>query len=146
MKAFGFDVKTQNFGYFGVRRCGVCNSLQDVDLLKFKGIIRFLFLPIKTVKEKRFLACQKCGACFEINDDLWNYYKTYKERYSKRTTDEILKYIIAIDKDLQQNQINLMLDSEESKKSISMIFNELLQKYNNPNNLEELISVYFSKQ
>ena len=51
-----------------------------------------------------------------------------------------------IDTDLLEQNLNLKCEDKLSQSSLNMIFNNLIKKFGNPNNLEELISVYFSKE
>lgn len=145
MKFFGTDVKTEEKGYFGIRRCTECNALRDVNLVEIYGTERMFFIPIKKLGLKRFLVCSSCNAALEINKDLWNYYKTYP-RFDKHTTDQIVQTLKQIDLDLADNNVDLKIGSKESVSSLDMIYKNLIRKFGNPNNLEELISVYFSKE
>ena len=145
MKFFGTDVKTEEKGYFGIRRCTECNALRDVNLVDIHGTERMFFIPIKKLGLKRFLVCSTCNAALEINKDLWNYYKTYS-RFDKHTTDQIVQTLKQIDLDLADNNVDLKIGSKESVSSLDMIYKNLIRKFGNPNNLEELISVYFSKE
>ena len=145
MKFLGTDIKTDEKGYFGVRRCTECNALKDVNLIEVHGIERVFFMPIKKLGLKRFLICSSCGAALEINNDLWNYYSTYS-RFDKPTTDQIVQTLKQIDLDLANQNLNLKTGTKESLSSLDMIYKNLIRKFGNPNNLEELISVYFSKE
>lgn len=145
MKFFGLDVKTNEKGYFGVRRCTECKALRDVNLVEINGVERVCFIPTKKLASKRFLICTTCGAALEINNDLWNYYKTYN-RFDKPTTDKVVQTLKQIDTDLTEQNLNLRCEDNLSQSSLNMIFNNLIKKFGNPNNLEELISVYFSKE
>lgn len=145
MKFIGTDVKKNNKGYFGVRKCQNCNKLQDVNLIELQGRECFFFIPYKNLQVKRFLICNTCGAGFEIDDDLWHYYSSYDYRFDKTTTNEIVHTLTDIEKNLKANNVILNLEDGISEASINMIFDNLCEKYNNPKNVEELISVYFSK-
>lgn len=144
MKVFGVDVKQKNKGYFGIRKCEVCGGLRDVNLIEVSGCEKFLCVPIKKLGIRRFLMCTTCGACFEINEDLWNYYSQYKFRFDKATTDQVISALNSISEDLAKNDICLKFEDKASQHSINMIFNNLCKKFNNPENLSEIISVYFS--
>lgn len=144
MKIFGRDVTETKKGYFGVRRCTICKALRDVNLLELKGVERFLFLPVKRLGIQRYLICEKCGAGLQINDDLWNYYKTYEYRFTKETTDEIVKTLDKIAIDLKANHIELNYNDKSCENSLNMIYRNLCKQFSNPENVEELISVYFS--
>ena len=145
MKFFGLDVKTSEKGYFGVRRCSECKSLRDVNLIEINGVERFFFMPRKTHPTKHFLICATCGAALEINKDLWHYYQTY-DRFDKQTTDQVVNTLQQIDSDLNSQNLNLKCEDKSSQTSLNLIFNNLTKKFGNPNNLEELISVYFSRE
>ena len=145
MKFFGLDVKTDEKGYFGIRRCTECKALRDVNLVEICGVERMFFVPVKKHACKRFLICTTCGAALEINNDLWNYYKTY-DRFDKSTTDKVVQTLQQIDSDLVDQNLNLKCEDKLSETSLNMIYEGLIKKYGNPNNLEELISVYFSKE
>jgi len=145
MKFFGLDVKTNEKGYFGVRRCTECKSLRDVNLVEITGVERMFFIPVKKLANKRFLICTTCGAALEINNDLWNYYNTYN-RFDKSTTDKVVETLQQIDSDLTDKNLSLKCDDKISQSSLNLIYDGLIKKFGNPNNLEELISVYFSKE
>ena len=144
MKFFGLNIKTKEKGYFGVRRCTECNALRDVNLVEIYGTERMFFIPTKKLNVKRFLICTSCGAALEINNDLWNYYKTYN-RFDKPTTDKVVQTLKQIDVDLANKNVDLRCEDKTSQTSLNLIFNNLIKKFGNPNNLEELISVYFSR-
>ncbi|MBQ8430899.1 MAG: hypothetical protein IJX26_03020 [Clostridia bacterium] len=145
MKFWGVDVKSREKGYFGIRKCSECGKLQDVDLLEVDGFKCYCFFPIKKLGTKRFLVCSKCGAALEISKDLWNYYEKYDFRFDKPTTDEIVAKLNNINLDLATNNIELNLKSPESQQSLNMIYDNLCKMYNNPENVEEIISVYFQQ-
>lgn len=145
MKFFGLDIKTNEKGYFGVRRCTGCKTLRDVNLVEIYGVERVCFIPVKKLSSKRFLICTTCGAALEINNDLWNYYKTYN-RFDKTTTDRVVQTLEQIDNDLSKQNLDLRCEDKFSEPSLNMIYDGLIKKFGNPNNLEELISVYFSKE
>ena len=145
MKFIGTDVVTYEKGYFGVRRCGNCKDVRDVKLIEMCGKERLLFIPIKNIGKKRFLICEKCGAALEINDDLWNFYKSYP-RFDKDTTDEVLTTLKQIENNLNVSNVKLSCTDKLSENSLNMIYDSLNKRFNNPGNVEELISVYFSKE
>lgn len=145
MKFFGLNVKTEEKGYFGVRRCNNCKDIKDVKLMEVTGTENMFFIPIKKLGTKRFLICEKCGAALEINEDLWNFYKTY-DRFDKSTTDQVVQTLKQIDVNLNNSNVKLDCKDKFSENSINMIYDTLFKKFGNPNNLEELISVYFSKE
>lgn len=144
MKLFGVDTKEKNLGYFGIRKCDVCGDFRDVNLLEVKGTDRFFAIPVKSLGVRRFLTCTKCGACFEISEDLWNYYCEYEYRFDKQTTDKIFDTLKDISKHLKEKNINLKFDDKSSEHSINLIFNNLCKKFSNPENVGEIMSVYFS--
>lgn len=145
MKFFGVDTKEKDLGYFGIRKCDVCEDFRDVNLIEVTGIDRFFAIPIKKLGTRRFLTCTKCGACFEINEDLWNYYCEYEYRFDKQTTDQIFDTLKNIAHDLKEKNINLKFDDKASEHSINLIFNNLCKKFANPENVGEIMSVYFSQ-
>lgn len=144
MKLFGRDVLKKDFGYFGIRRCDVCKTLRDVDLLEITGVERFLGIKTKNLGVRRFLVCSKCGASFEINADLWNYYSRYAYRFNKQTTDQVVAMLDGINGDLKQNNVILKLGDKTSLHSLNLIYHNLCKKFDNPDNIEEIMSVYFS--
>ena len=146
MKLFGTDVKKIEKGYFGIRKCENCKALKDVDLVEMQGKERIFCVPIKNLGSRRFLVCKDCGAAFEITEDLWNYYQQYEYRFDKSTTDEVIRTLDEITKDLNSNNINLSFKDKSSEQSINLIYHNLCKKFNNPENISELISVYFSAQ
>ena len=145
MKFWGIDIKQKNNGYFGVRRCTNCNQIRDVELMELQGKKCVCFFPVKDLGTKRFLICSHCTAALEINDDLWEYYSKYDYRFDKQTTDEIVDTLKNINNTLTSKEINLDFDSKDSQSALNLIYDKLCAKYNNPQNLEEIISVYFSK-
>ena len=145
MKFFGIDSKQINKGYFGVRRCSQCNQINDVNLVDLTGTQCVCFFPIKKYPTRHFLVCSNCGAALEINEDLWNYYNSYPYRFDKKTTDEIVATLDVIDQDLKQQGVNIKCGEEKNVNSLNMIFDSLCKKFDNPQNVEELVSVYFSK-
>lgn len=144
MKLFGIDAKEKDHGYFGVRKCEVCGDFRDVNLIEVVGTERFFAIPLKKLGTRRFLACARCGACFEVNKDLWNYYCGYKYRFNKETTDQVLSTLKQIDDDLKSNNVSLKFDDKIYEHSINLMFKNLCKKFNNPENVEEIMSVYFS--
>jgi len=145
MKFFGIDVKENSKGYFGVRYCQNCKKLMDVNLVELQGKECFFFVPIKQTPVKRFLVCNSCGAAFELDEDLWHYYSSYSYRFDKSTTQEIVQTLQDIEKNLKENNVKLACEDKLSEASLNMIYKNLCEKYPNPQNVEELISVYFSK-
>lgn len=144
MRFFGVDTSKKDNGYFGIRKCEVCGDLRDVNLIELTGTERFFGIPIKKLGIRRFLMCTSCGACFEINEDLWNYYCQYEYRFDKSTTDEVIHTLKEINEDLKKNNIILKFEDKSSEHSINMIFHNLCRKFNNPENISEIMSVYFS--
>ena len=143
MRLFGLDIMQKNMGYFGVRRCTECGGLKDVEYVKLKAVFRVFGLPIPLKTLKRFLVCDKCGAAFEVSDELWDYYKTYyNKRFSKAKTDELLGILIKIDATVADNSVDY---KEKCYTTVlDMIYNSLIKKFPNGKNLEEVLSVYFS--
>lgn len=141
MKIFSKKTIKKNFGYFGKRRCGKCQTLNDVDLVKARLYACFLGLPIFPLKEKKLLVCQKCGAYMEIGQKLWEYYcKCNITRFSKEKADEIFGIVFEIDVATNlSNEKNIIL----KQKMIDEIFVSLAKKYENPFAIEEILSVYF---
>jgi len=145
MKFFGLDTKQIKKGYFGVRRCTNCNSLNDVNLVELNTTQCVCFFSIKKYPTRHFLVCSNCGAVLELNQDLWNYYNSYPYRFDKKTTDEIVSTLNNIDRDLQQQGVDIKCGEEKNLNSLNMIFDGLCKKFDNPKNVEELVAVYFSK-
>lgn len=144
MKLFGVDTKTQDKGYFGVRRCDVCGDFRDVNLVEITGTERFFGIPVKNLGKRRFMMCTTCGACFEINEDLWNYYCQYEYRFDKTTTDNVIATLKVIADDLKKSNIQLKFDDKACEHSINLIYHNLCRKFHNPENISEIMSVYFS--
>ena len=143
MKLFGLDVREQNYGYFGVRKCCNCDAIRDVTYIKLAPVLRLLGLPISLGKARRFLVCTKCGAAFDVPEELWEHYKTYyNQRYSKSKTDELLSILIKIDANIADNTVDYRNKGYDSV--LEMIYNSLIGKFGNGKNLEEVISVYFN--
>lgn len=145
MKLLGYDIKEENKGYFGVRRCTECgNNLRDVDLTVLSKCFYILGIPIKTVEQKHFLVCKNCKASLHLNTKMWKYYATYlNERFSKRTTDEILNTLSTMNKDLVKNGINLNSEDEAFLPSLDLIYKKMVEKYGTWQNVEEIISVFY---
>lgn len=145
MKFFGKDIKQINKGYFGVRRCNVCNNeLRDVELVELYAVNRVCFVPISQRLLKRILVCKHCNAYMEIDDKLWGYYNTYyNQRFSKATTDSIVSMLTTMNKDLEKNGIKLGIDDKQSEKSLDLIYKSLTEKYQVYQNVEEIISVFY---
>ena len=143
MKLFGLDIVQQNLGYFGVRRCSECGGLKDVDYVKIRAVFRLFGIPIPLQTLKRFLVCSKCGAAFDISDELWEYYKSYyNKRFSKSKTDELISILIKVDANIADNSVDYSARGYNS--ILDMIYESLIKKFPNSKNLEEVISVYFS--
>ena len=59
MKFLGRELKEVDKGYFGVRRCTICNEhLRDVNLVEIYATNYVCFVPIKSTIVKRILVCQ----------------------------------------------------------------------------------------
>ena len=145
MKFFGKDVKQVNKGYFGVRRCNVCNDeLRDVELVELYAVNRVCFAPISQRLLKRILVCKQCNAYMEIDDKLWRYYNSYyNQRFNKSTTDSIISLLTTMNKDLEKNGVKLGVDDKISESSLDLIYRSLTQKYQVYQNIEEIISVFY---
>ena len=145
MKFFGKDITEVNKGYFGVRRCTICNeNLRDVDLVEIHATNYFCCIPIRSNIIKRILVCKHCKAYMEIDEKLWNYYASYyHKRLDKTTTDTIVKTLTDLSSDMAQNGIQLKVGDESSINSIDFIFNKLCNKYGVCENIEEIISVFY---
>jgi hypothetical protein len=145
MKFLGKDIKEVNKGYFGVRRCTICNEhLRDVDLIEIHCTNYFCFIPLRSTIIKRILVCTNCKAYMEIDDKLWKYYSTYyNHRFDKQTTDGIINTLSSISNTMAENGIALKVDDETSQKSLDLIFNSLCDKYGVSENVEEIVSVFF---
>lgn len=145
MKFFGKDVKQVDRGFFGIRRCTICDeALRDVNLVELWVTTNIFFVPIKSSCEKRLLVCQKCDACMEINDDLWEYYQTYlNRRFNKATTHEIVGTLTQLDNQMRDKGVNLSIDDKSMEASINLIYNSLVEKYKTWQNVEEIVSVFY---
>lgn len=145
MKFFGKDVKEVNKGYFGVRRCSICNDeLRDVNLVELHVTNYFCFIPIKSEIVKRILVCSHCDAYMEINSKLWKYYETYyNDRFTKDTTDNIIGLLNAVSKEMDKKGVKLTMTDEACEKSLDVIYNGLIDKYGSEQNVEEIISVFY---
>lgn len=144
MKFVGIEVKENDKGYFGIRRCELCKQLRDVKLIELYGQSYLFFIPIKKLNPKRFLVCEKCGACFEISEKLWNYYKEYyPRRFDKKTTDSVVAVLNQINSSLVENNVNIKITDPTCKNSLDMIYQNLCKTFGNQKNIEEIMSVYF---
>lgn len=145
MKFFGKELKGADRGYFGVRRCTICEEeLRDVNLVEIHEITRVCFIPVRKTLVYRILVCQHCNSYMEINDDLWKYYSTYyNKRFDKATTDNIVKILTNISTEMEQNGVKLSIKDKEAEKSLDLIYNSLIDKYKVWENIEEIISVFF---
>lgn len=145
MKFFGKDVIQKDKGFFGVRRCTICDDvLRDVNLVELWVTTNVFFIPIKSWCEKRLLVCQKCGACMEINDELWKYYKTYlHKRFDKSVTHEIIGTLTNLENQMKNTGVNLSINSKTDEASINLIYNSLVEKYKTWQNVEEIVSVFY---
>lgn len=145
MKFFGKDLEEVNKGYFGVRRCTICNEeLRDVNLVEIYATNYVCFIPVRKTLICRMLVCQHCKSFMEISNDLWQYYSTYyNNRFNKATTDDIVNILTNISTQMEQNGVKLHLDDKESQQSFDLIYNSLAEKYKVWENVEEIISVFF---
>ena len=145
MKFLGRELKEVDKGYFGVRRCTICNEhLRDVNLVEIYATNYVCFVPIKSTIVKRILVCQHCKAYMEIDDKLWKYYATYyNKRFDKATTDSIVNTLTTLSNDMAQNGVKLRSGDEACHQSLDLIFNKLCDKYNVAENVEEIVSVFF---
>lgn len=145
MKFLGKDIKEVNKGYFGVRRCTICNEqLRDVNLVEIYATNYVCFIPVRKALINRLLVCQNCKAFMKVDDKLWSYYATYyNHRFNKNTTDEIVNVLTALSKDMEQNGVKLDIDDESSQKSLDLIYKSLCEKYGTQENIEEIISVFY---
>ena len=146
MKFLGKEIKEYNKGYFGVRRCTVCdNQLRDVDWAEICERTNICFVPVYKRTISHILICKTCNAYMTINDKLWKYYSKYLgERFSKGTTDEIVTTIKKVDKELQNNGVKLSVEDSSADKSLDLIYNILVEKYGCAENVEEIISVFYN--
>lgn len=145
MKFFGKDIKEINKGYFGVRRCTICNEeLRDVNLVELHTTTNICFVPVGSSVAKRLLVCQKCGSYMELSDDLWQYYQGYyNRRFNKVTTDNIISTLSKMNKQLENNGVKLNLEDKTSGQSFDLIYKSLVEKYKVWENIEEIISVFY---
>ncbi len=145
MKFFGEDIKQVDKGYFGVRRCTICNDeLQDVNLVELNSNFNIFFIPVRKLASKHILVCQNCGAFMEINEELWKYYLSYlNKRFNKSTTDEIIQMLTDMNEQLITNGVKLELDNKYAQQSIDLIYRSMVEKYKVCENVEELISVFY---
>ncbi len=146
MKFFGKEIKEYNRGYFGIRRCTVCNNqLRDVDLADVYERFNVCFLPLYKRTFAHILVCKTCNAYMEIDNKLWTYYAKYlPSRFNKNTTDEIMSTIKKVDNELQNNGVKLNIDDTSSDKSLDLIYKILVEKYGCAENIEEIISVFYN--
>lgn len=145
MKFFGKELKEVNKGYFGVRRCTICNEeLRDVNLVEVYLTNYICFIPVHKTLIYRMLVCQHCNSFMKINDDLWRYYSTYyNKRFSKSTTDDIVNILTDISTQMEENGVKLNIDDKEAQQSLDLIYNGLIEKYKVWENVEEIISVFY---
>jgi len=145
MKFLGKQITEVNKGYFGIRRCTVCNEqLRDVDLVEIHSTNYFCFIPTSSNITKRILVCNHCKAYMEINQKLWEYYSTYyNKRFDKETTDTIINTLSSLSNEMSKKGVTLSIDDESSIESIDLIFNTLCNKYKTTQNVEEIVSVFY---
>lgn len=145
MKFFGKDISKSNKGYFGVRRCTICNDeLRDVDLVEIYSTKYVCFVPVYKTLLKRILVCKHCDAYMELDEKLWRYYVTYyNKRFDKITTDNILQTLDKMTAEMKNNGITLSISDETSQQSLDLIYKSLCEKYNTQENVEEIVSVYY---
>lgn len=145
MKFIGKDISELNKGYFGVRRCTICNDeLRDVDLVEIYLTRYFCFIPVYKTLLKRILVCGHCKAYMELDEKLWKYYETYyNHRFDKATTDNILNTLNQMNKYMTDNGVKLSISDDSSQRSIDLIYKSLCEKYNICENVEEIVSVYY---
>ena len=145
MKIFGKEYKEENKGYFGVRRCNICNNeLRDVDLVEIYAVNYFCCIPVSRTLVKRVLVCQHCKAYMEIDDKLWKYYSSYYgERFSKDTTDDIVEMLTSMSNQMEKNGVKLEINDKFSASSLDLIYKSLTEKYHVWQNVEEIISVFY---
>lgn len=147
MKFLGKELKEFNKGYFGVRRCTICNEeLRDVNLVEIYSTNYICFIPVKYTVIKRILVCQHCKAYMEIDNKLWQYYSTYyNKRFNKFTTDNIIKTLTDLSNTMEQNGIKLNIEDEASQPALDLVYNTLCEKYKVCENIEEIVSVFYKK-
>ena len=145
MKFFGKELKQVNKGYFGVRRCTICNEeLRDVNLVEIYAVNHICFVPVSSTLVKRILVCQHCNSYMEISNSLWEYYSTYyNKRFNKPTTDNIIKTLINMNKQLEEKGVKLGIDDKTAEQSLDLIYKSLSQKYKVWENVEEIISIFY---
>ena len=145
MKIFGKELKEVNKGYFGVRRCTICNEeLRDVDLVEIYVTNRLFFIPISSKIIKRLLVCKHCNAYMEIDEKLWRYYNSYyNKRFDKNTTDNIIEILTTMTKQMELNGVKLSIDDKASESSLDLIFNNLTKKFKVEQNIEEIVSIFY---
>ena len=145
MKIFGKELKEVNKGYFGVRRCTICNEeLRDVDLVEIHAINRMFFIPVSSKIIKRLLVCKHCNAYMEIDEKLWRYYNSYyNKRFDKNTTDNIIEILTTMTKQMELNGVKLSIDDKASEPSLDLIYNNLTKKFKVEQNIEEIVSVFY---
>ena len=141
MKFIGKDLKEVNKGYFGIRRCTICNNeLRDVDLVELYATSYLFFIPIKSKIVKRLLVCKHCNAYMELSDDLWSFYSTYyNDRFNKSTTDNIVDTLTALSRETEQNGVKLNINDKACEASLDLIYQTLAEKYKVWQNVEEII-------
>ena len=145
MKFFGKELKDVKKGYFGIRRCTVCDEmLRDVDLVEMHAINYICFIPLRNKIIGRLLVCRHCNAFMEINNDLWEYYSTYyNQRFNKATTDTIVNTLSNISNQMELHGVKLNMEDKIYTKSIDLIYKSLAEKYGVCENIEEIISVFY---
>ena len=145
MKFLGKEIKDVDKGYFGVRRCTICDEqLRDVNLVEIYSTNHVCFVPLPKTLVSRILVCQHCHSYMEINNDLWRYYSSYyNKRFSKTTTDNIVNILTDISKQMEQNGIKLNTQDDASLQSLDLIYKSLSEKYKVCENVEEIISVFY---
>lgn len=146
MKFFGKDINEANKGYFGVRRCTVCdNNLRDVNLANINQTFNLFFLPVYKKTIGHILVCRTCNAYMNLDNKLWSYYSKYlSSRFNKTQTDEIVSTIKQVDNELKNNGVKLSVDDASCDKSLDLIYNILVEKYGSAQNVEEIISVFYN--
>ena len=145
MKFFGKDISPVDKGYFGVRRCTICNEeLRDVNLVELYATNYMFFIPVRQKLLKRILVCQHCNSYMEINDDMWRYYNTYyNKRFDKTTTDDIVGILTTMSQQMERNGVKLEIGNKADQQSLDLIYKSLSEKYKVWENVEEIISVFY---
>ena len=148
MKFFGKEIQDVNKGYFGVRRCTICNEeLRDVNLVEIYATHHVCFVPVRKSLVNRILVCQHCNSYMKINNELWKYYSTYyNKRFSKATTDDIVNILTNISNQMEQNGVKLNTQDDTAQQSLDLIYKSLTEKYEVCENIEEIISVFYKPQ